>query len=97
MSNDHLFVMAKITPHIEYFECAKNELFGMLSATRDEVGCIQFELHVSECGRYIYLYEEWVNQKALENHHQEKHTQAVANKLKDWLAVPTQVSRMSKR
>ncbi|UIP29877.1 putative quinol monooxygenase [Photobacterium sp. TLY01] len=96
MLNVHPFVIAKITPKTEYFEQAKGELLGMLEATRNEVGCIQFELHESDCGRYIYLYEEWKNKAALENHHQEQHTQSVAQKFENWLAAPTEVAFMTK-
>ncbi|CAK1835725.1 ABM domain-containing protein [Vibrio crassostreae] len=96
MSDKHLFVMAKITPKQEYFESAKTELLGMLEATRSELGCIQFELHASECGCYIYLYEEWKNKVDLHSHHQESYTQDVAKKFEDWLAAPTEVSLMNK-
>ncbi|WP_217475244.1 putative quinol monooxygenase [Stutzerimonas stutzeri] len=96
MSVDKPCIFAKITPKAEFFESAKNELLGMLGATRNEAGCIQFELHCSECKSYIYLYEEWESKAALENHHQEGHTQLVAQKFKDWLAAPTEVTFMNK-
>ncbi|GAB6260843.1 antibiotic biosynthesis monooxygenase [Photobacterium sp. CCB-ST2H9] len=96
MSTENTFVFAKITPHETFFESAKRALLGMLDATRQEPGCIRFDIHTSECGRYIYLYEEWISKNALENHHQEAHTQAVAQKFTQWLAAPTEVSRMKK-
>ncbi len=95
-SNKHVFVFAKITPKKEFFFAAKNELIGMLEATRSETGCIQFELHHSECGQYLYLYEEWIDKGSLENHHKEDHTKIVAAKFEGWLAEPTEVTLMNK-
>ncbi|MFM2483588.1 putative quinol monooxygenase [Celerinatantimonas yamalensis] len=96
MLNKHLFVMAKITPKAAFFEAAKIALLSLVGATRNEVDCIQFEIHVSPCGQFIYLYEEWTDQAALNNHHQEKQTKAVAQKIEHWLAAPTEVALMNK-
>lgn len=96
MSKNNPFVFAKIKPKDEFFESAKNELLGMLEATRNEAGCIQFDLFTSDCGRYICLYEEWETEAALNNHHQEEHTKLVAQKFEHWLAAPTEVTLMKK-
>lgn len=96
MHNKNTFVFAKITPKSEYFKSTKSELAGILEATRKEKGCIQFELHESECGCYLYLYEEWLNKKSLENHHTQTHTMAAAKKIESWLSQPTEVLFMKK-
>jgi quinol monooxygenase YgiN len=96
MMNSNTFIFAKITPKKEFFESAKSELLSMLEATRSEEGCIKFELHESECANYIYLYEEWLNKVALENHHNQEHTKVVAAKFEHWLDAPTEVSFMKK-
>jgi len=96
MSDSNTFVFAKITPKKEHFEQAKDELLGILEATRNEDGCIQFDLFMSDCGRYIHIFEEWQSKAALDNHHQEEHTQLVAQKFEHWLAAPTEVTLMEK-
>ena len=96
MEKSNVCVFAKINPKSEFFESSKNELMGMLEATRNETGCLQFDLHISECGRYIFLYEEWGNKASLENHHLEKHTKSVASKLENWLVAPNEVTIMHK-
>ncbi|MGC9403191.1 hypothetical protein ACP43V_12145 [Vibrio genomosp. F10 str. 9ZC157] len=40
---------------------------GILESTRNEVGCITFEHHESECLKYISLYKEWSNKARLED------------------------------
>ncbi len=96
MDNINIFVFATISPKSEYVRAAKNELIKMLPVTRDEKGCIQFEIHESENGNLIHLYEEWTSKNALENHHHEPHTKRVAKKFEDWLSAPTTVSIMKK-
>ncbi len=96
MKKNNVCVFAKITPKSEFLESSRNELMGMLDATRNEAGCLQFDIHISECGNYIFLYEEWVNKASLENHHLEEHTKRVASKFEKWLAAPTEVTFMNK-
>jgi len=96
MHNKNTFVFARITPKPRYFKSTKAELAGILEATRKEKGCIQFELHESERGATLYLYEEWQNKKSLENHHKQPYTVTAAKKIENWLAQPTEVLLMKK-
>jgi quinol monooxygenase YgiN len=96
MKNSNTFVFAKITPKEEFFELAKTELLEMSEPTHNEEGCNKFDIHESECGNHIYLYEEWLNKEVLENHHKQEHTKVVALKFEHWLNAPTEVSFMHK-
>ena len=94
--DNNVFVFAKITPKPEFYSDTKSALAGMLDATRQEKGCIWFDLHSSECEKHLYLYEEWQDRKYLAAHHEQTHTKAVASKLESWLYEPTEVSLMNK-
>lgn len=96
MSGGNTFVFAKITPKPGHLELVKNGLMEILEPTRNEEGCLQFELHVSECGGLICIYEEWTSKVALGNHHQEVHTKKAAQKIGEALAAPTEVTVMKK-
>lgn len=105
--NPHLFLFACITPKAEYAIAAKEALMGILAATRAESGCLQFELHDnfalhdnfeshdSEASQ-LFLYEEWVDEAALEQHYQQPYTQAVFESYQAWLAKPVEINKMYK-
>lgn len=96
MSQESVFVFAKITPASAHVEDARAALQGMLAATRREPGCIQFELHESPDDDHLYLYEEWVDRQALDDHHRQPHTLAVVKPFELWLAAPTEVTLLNK-
>lgn len=92
MSRNTLFVFAKISPKAAHLEDARAALLAMLPATHAEPGCLQFELHSSPDDGCLYLYEEWVDRQALDDHHRQPHTEAVVAQFEQWLAVPTEVT-----
>ena len=55
VKNTNIFVFAKITPKPEFYNETASELAGILAATRSEDGCHRFDLHTSECERYLYF------------------------------------------
>lgn len=94
--NNNIFVFATIRPKGEHAHAAQNALLGMQPETLNEKGCVQFEIHESEDGTLIHLYEEWTSKEALNKHHQEPHTKKVAKDFESWLSGPTTVSIMKK-
>ena len=59
-------VFATITPKEEYFESAKTAILSILEDTRNETGCIQFDVHTNTDETELFLYEQWVNESALQ-------------------------------
>lgn len=55
----------------------------------------EFESHGNETGQ-LFLYEEWVNEAALEQHYQQPYTQAVFESYQEWLAKPVEINKMYK-
>jgi len=96
MSENSLFVFARISPKDENFEEAKNAILNILQRTREEPGCRQFELHENNEERNLFLYEEWESESALEEHYLKPYTLQVFENYKQWLAVPVEIVKMSK-
>lgn len=96
MPKDSLFVFAHITPKEEHFEDAKQAILGILDATREESGCLQFELHEDPVEKHLFLYEEWTDASALEEHYQKPYTSAVFESYQGWLAAPVDIVKMRK-
>jgi len=93
--NNHVFIFAKITPKPTYFEVSKEAIKNILPMTRNEPGCLEFTLHEDDAGS-LCLYEEWVDENALKNHHNMDYTKAVFEAYTNWLAAPPQISKLMK-
>ncbi len=96
MSGNSLFIFARISPKNEHFEDAKQAIINILHQTREEPGCRQFELHENEVEKSLFLYEEWANESALEEHYQKPYTSAVFESYKEWLAASVEITKMKK-
>ncbi|WP_299007054.1 putative quinol monooxygenase [uncultured Shewanella sp.] len=96
MSENRLFVFAKIHPKNEHFEEAKQAIINILPLTRQEPGCRQFKLHENATEKCLFLYEEWENELALEAHYQKPYTAAVFERYQEWLAAPVDVTKMQR-
>lgn len=91
--NKHTFIFAKITPKPKYFDASKDALKEIIPQTRNETGCINFTLHEDDAGS-LYLYEEWIDDNALENHYKMDYTKAVFEAYTDWLATPPVITKL---
>ncbi len=96
MSQNSLFVFARISPKVEHFEDAKNAILNILQQTREEPGCHQFELHENNSEKSLFLYEEWASESALDEHHQKPYALDVFESYKKWLSSPVEVVKMTK-
>ncbi len=94
MLNKNLFIFAIISPKEKYFKSAKKALLNIIEATKEEEGCIQFELH--EDRTYLYLYEEWKDKASLDTHYEKEYTKKVFKKYENWLLKPVEVIKMNK-
>ena len=94
MIKKNLFLIAKVLPKPEHFQDAKNALLDIVEQTLQEDGCIQFELYDDK--KYLYLYEEWIDEDALAQHYDEPYTKVVFDKYQQWLLEPVEIMKMSK-
>ena len=82
---------AKITPNPEHYDSAKAAILSILDDTRKENGCIQFDIHTDNDASVLFLYEQWVNEAALQNHYEQSYTKSVFESYATWLAKPVEI------
>lgn len=86
-----LFVFAEIKPKPEYFKDAQQAIIDILDPTRAENGCRSFNLFEAPDQDTLYLFEEWEDQNALDQHHAKPYTSAVFKAYEEWLAEPPRI------
>lgn len=91
-----LFIFAEIKPKPEFFKAAQQAIIGILNSTRAEDGCRSFNLFEGPDQDTLYLFEEWVDQNALDQHHAKPYTSAVFKSYEDWLAEPPSILPLNK-
>jgi quinol monooxygenase YgiN len=70
-------VVAKVTAKKDAVEAVKAELLKMVTATRQEEGCVEYRLHQDQDNPAIFVfYENWKSPACLEEHMKSKHYQA---------------------
>jgi quinol monooxygenase YgiN len=64
-----LTIVANIHAKVDQVELVKAELVKLISITRAEEGCLQYELHQdNENPVHFTFYENWVNRKLWQTH-----------------------------
>lgn len=70
-------VVAKITAKKESVESVKAELLKMVAPTREEDGCINYDLHQDNDDPAVFVfYENWASAACLEKHMNSEHFKA---------------------
>lgn len=68
-----LRVVAHITPKAGKDKDLERILLALIAPTRDEEGCISYELHRDiESGHFTFI-EEWTSEAALDEHFETEH------------------------
>lgn len=72
-------------------------LGGLVTPTRGEEGCVQYDLHehTDEPGRFLF-YENWTSRDALAKHAASAHIQAFRAKAPEMLAEPSRIVTYSR-
>lgn len=91
---NHLVVVAHISPKREHFDDARAAIEAIIAATLQEPGCRGFALHAEIEGGGLCLIEEFEDEAAFLQHHEQDYTRAVFNSYKRWLARPVEVFKM---
>jgi quinol monooxygenase YgiN len=67
----------------------RNALIGLVSPTRQESGCLNYDLHASpESPSRFLFHENWTSQSALETHMQSPHIQALLPRVDELCSEP---------
>lgn len=74
----------------------KAALRPVVAASRQEPGCINYDLHVDAGDPdLLVLYENWTDQNALDEHFKKPHSVRLAARLPDLLATPLVMERLT--
>lgn len=97
MSSQCLTVMARFKAKSGQEEIVLDELSALLDPTRQEDGCIQYDLHRSmdDPGVFVF-YESWKSQKDLEQHLAMPYLQALLGKVDELFDEAPQIDLLEK-
>jgi len=67
-------VVAKVIAKKEHAEAVRQELLKLVAPTRQEDGCIEYNLHQDNRDSDVFMfYETWLNRASLDRHMQSDH------------------------
>ena len=96
MSKSVLGVVARIRAKADSVDIVRERLRSLLAPTRQEVGCILYELMQNEADPTDFtFYEEWTTGVALDAHARSAHIESTFRALEGYLAAPPDVRRYS--
>jgi quinol monooxygenase YgiN len=85
-------VIATATAREGAAEVLREALVELARATRQESGCIQYDVHVgTEDVTSLAVYERWADREALDAHFEEPHTKRFFALAKDLVASPPSI------
>ena len=88
-----IFVFAAVTPKAEHLEAAEAILREAVAASRQEPGCLRYDLFKSVQGEPCFqFFEAYTDQAALAAHAQSAHFQTLKEKITPLLAQPLAIS-----
>ena len=97
MANKKVTVVARIGAKKGMEEIVKQELIALLSPTRSEKGCINYDLHQSVEDKSLFMfYENWASKKDLNEHLEMPYMKSHMDKAKDILAEPPEITLWEK-
>ena len=93
MAEKKITVVARIKAKAGMEEKVKQELLSLLSPTRSEKGCINYDLHQSFENKSLFMfYESWASKGDLEKHLGMPHMKSHMQKASEILAEPGEIT-----
>ena|SRR5947209_9518416 len=88
-SETRITVFARIKAKQGMADQVKERLLALIPPTREEDGCIIYELHQSADDETLFMfYENWASRAALEAHLKQPHLEETVRATSDLLAEP---------
>lgn len=89
-----LRVVARFVARPDAIDEIKAILEGLIAPTRQEAGCIRYDLLHNEADSTDFVFdEEWASDAALDRHLETPHIQAALPKLSERVAAPVDIRR----
>jgi quinol monooxygenase YgiN len=97
MSEPLLSVVAELVAKPGKEDEVRRHLIGFVEPTRQEEGCVQYDLHESneEPGRFFF-YENWTSDELLQRHLASPHISAFREVSGDLLAQPPRIVKVTR-
>ena len=93
MENQKVTVVARIKAKSGKEGYVKQELLKLLSPTRSEAGCINYDLHQSLDNKTHFLFHEnWASQEAFNKHLETSHVKNFLNQADQLLAEAAEIT-----
>jgi quinol monooxygenase YgiN len=93
MKNKKVTVLALVKAKEGMEETVKKELMALVSPTKSEVGCVNYDLHQATDDKSLFMfYENWNSMEDLEMHRGSAHLKAFREKAGGLLAKPLEVT-----
>jgi len=97
MPSKILRVIATFRAKVGLEEIVQNELSSLLSPTRQEAGCIQYDLHQAMDDPKVFVfYEIWKSKQALDDHLAKPYLQSLIGKVAELFDVPPEIRFLDK-
>jgi quinol monooxygenase YgiN len=97
MANKKVTVLARIRAKKGMEEKVKRELMALISPTRSEKGCINYDLHHSIEDKSLFMfYENWVSQKDLNEHLAMPYMKSHLERAREIFAEPPEITLWEK-
>lgn len=94
MSFPTIRVVARVVALPDRVEAVKSILISIVSPTRQEKGCIKYELLQNNADPTDFTFvEEWESETLLEKHLASSHIKAASLELEDLVTVPPDIRR----
>jgi quinol monooxygenase YgiN len=94
MSRSTVRVVARLIAFPHKVEAAKALLFGLVEPTRQEPGCLQYDLLHNQADPTDFTFvEEWESHEALETHLATPHIQAASDRIPELIAEGPDIRR----
>jgi quinol monooxygenase YgiN len=93
-SDSSVYVTALLCARPDKQAELQRELAGLMGPTRNEDGCLRYDLYQQpgQPGQFLFI-EQWRSADDLERHLQKPHIQAFIQKSDDLLAGPMQIAQ----
>lgn len=93
MENQKVTVVARIKAKAGMEARVKQELLNLLSPTRSETGCINYDMHQSLDNEAHFLFHEnWTSQQHLNKHLEAHHVENFLNQAGELLVEPVEIT-----
>jgi quinol monooxygenase YgiN len=93
MADKKVTVVARIRAKEGMEEKAKQELMVLVSPTRSEKGCINYDLHQSVENKSLFMfYENWASKRDLDEHLEMPYMKSHMEKASEILAEPADIT-----